>query len=144
MLRPYDFNAHILTIAGNTIGEFFDGTAITVDKPEDDFTEHVGAGGDVALARNRHDITSITFVLQETSPSNDVLSALLEAHKATNIPPGPCMLKNLLGTTVVSGQCWITKPAPMDEQKGAVSGRTWVVKIARGVHHVGGAIGVPG
>lgn len=137
-MRPYDFNTYALIIAGNIITEFFDGTAIEVEKPEDDFTEHVGAGGDVALARNRHEIVQITFTLQQTSPSNDVLSSLLEQHKATNVPPGAALLKDSLGTTVVGGDsCWITKPSNVGLAAGEVSGRTWVVKIPRGGMFVG-------
>lgn len=141
-MRPYDPNAWPLIIAGNIISEFFDGTFITVEKMEDDFSEHVGAGGDVALARVRDERVQITFVLQQGSPSNDVLSALLETHKATNIPPGAAMIKDNLGTSQVSGDsCWITKGANI-ELGTTILGRTWVVKIPRARLFVGGAVGV--
>jgi len=96
----------------------------------------------VALARNRNEMVSITFTLQQTSPSNDVLSSMHAQHKATNIPPGAALLKDALGTTVIGGdQCFITKPANVGLQAGQVSGRTWTVMIPRAGMFVGGSLG---
>lgn len=137
-MRQYDPSSYPLIIAGNIISEFFDGTFITVEKLEDDFTEHVGANGDVALARVRNEIVQVDFVLQQTSPSNEVLSGLLELHKATGVPPGAAMLRDVTGTTVISGDsCWLTKP-PTAELGTEVSGRTWRLKMPKGRMHVGG------
>jgi len=138
-MRQYDPAGYPLIIAGNIITEFFDDTFITVEKLEDDFTPHVGAGGDVALARSHNEMVQIDFVLQQTSPSNDVLSALLATHKATGIPPGAAMLRDVTGTTVVSGSsCWLTKP-PNIELGTEVSSRTWRLMMPKGRMNVGGS-----
>lgn len=137
-MRQYDPVNYPLIIAGQIIAEFFDGTFITVEKPEDDFTPHVGAYGDVALSRVRNEMVQIDFVLQQTSPSNEVLSAMLELHKATGVPPGAAMLRDVTGTTVVSGDsCWLTKP-PTAELGTEVSGRTWRLMMPKGRMHIGG------
>jgi len=136
--RNYDFNSVILLIGGVPITGFADGDAISVDLPER-FTTQVGAGGATTRSKRNDRTATLTIRLQQSSPSNDVLSGYAKLDDLTGKGVVPALLKDLNGRDLLAApQAWIEQmPGPTF---GAESGvREWVLRLANTELWAGGA-----
>ena len=135
MSRPYDPAAVSLILGTHRVTEFAADTFISVTQPTDDFTVETGAGGEATVIRNRDERVQIQFTLQQTSPSNQALAAMLELHKATNVPPRGVMLKDALSAVpqphVGGDEFVISKNPDAEYTTGGTSGRQWTVTVPR-------------
>lgn len=135
MSRPYDPAAVSLILGTHRVTEFAADTFISVTQPTDDFTVETGAGGEATVIRNRDERVQIQFTLKQTSPSNQALSAMLEFHKATNVPPRGLMLKDALSAVpqphVSADEFVVTKNPDADYATGADSPRQWTIIAPR-------------
>ena len=118
-----------LTINGVRITGFMDGTFINAERDEDSYTKSTGGDGQTARVRNPNRSGFITFTLQQTSPSNDVLSAQNALDELTGAGTGAALVKDSSGNTVVGGVGWVRKPANVGIGK-ELEGREWTIDIA--------------
>lgn len=138
-MDTYDPGQVTLVVGGQLITGYMDGTFITVERDEDTWTLHTGADGEVARARNRNKAGKIVVRVQQTSPANDLLSAMHNTDEATGVPPGPAYLRDLLGNTIVGGDdAFLLKPAPIEFGK-EIAGREWTIVVPKLEGVVGGA-----
>ena len=116
---------------------FADGTFVDIEPLGDGVTSEAGADGEVARAMSLDTRHTITVTLQQTSRSNDVLSAL---HTADKISGGdgavPVAVTDLRGTTLFGGTGWVVKKAKATFAKG-LEAREWTLE-AVGLFHNGG------
>jgi len=139
-MDTHDPASMVFTVGGNVITGFMDGTYLTVERLEDTYTLHVGADGEVARVRNRNKSGSFTFTLQQTSTSNQILSALTTLDEQTGVPAGASYLRDLLGTTILGGdESYVLKLASSGFGK-EMQGREWTVVVPRLDGVVGGSI----
>ena len=68
-VRSYDSKEVNLVVGGVVITGVASGSWISVERSEDDFTEYVGAKGEVALAETNNRTGDVTVTLDNTSPS---------------------------------------------------------------------------
>lgn len=116
-----------VVIQGNTIVGFMPDSVVKVGRDEDAFKKIVGADGTVSRARNANRAGFIEITLQQTSPSNDVLSALAQLDELTANAIGTGLVKDLSGRTLhATNSCWVKKQ-PENEFGAEVKGRTWVI-----------------
>ena len=73
LVRSYDPAEVNLVVGGVVITGIASGTWITVERAEDDFTEYVGAKGEVAIAETNNRSGDITVTVENTSPSAKLL-----------------------------------------------------------------------
>lgn len=129
-VRSYDPGLVILTVGGVPINGFADGTFISVERSEDSFTKVSGADGIVSRARSRDKSGEITITLAQTSPSNDVLTALNSVDETTGAGVVPVLCKDLSGRSVLfSAFAWIRKPAGAAFAKEILD-REWIMDCA--------------
>ncbi len=129
-VRSYDPGQVVLTVGGVPINGFADGTFISVERSEDSFTKTSGADGIVSRARSRDKSGEITITLAQTSPSNDVLTALNATDETTGAGVVPVQCKDLSGRTVLfTAFAWIRKPPAVEFGK-EISDREWVMDCA--------------
>lgn len=76
MVKTYNIDAVNLVVGGRVITGLSDGSSISVEKAEDNFEEHVGVKGEVAVAEINNPIAEVTVTLQNTSPSVRYLDGL--------------------------------------------------------------------
>ena len=114
-----------------------DGTFITVEFSEDAWELAVGAQGDAAFVGNLDQSGIITVTLQQGSPSNDLLSAMFLEDRLLRTGVGPFMLKDLLGTTLVTAPVSRIQRCPTLEYADVLSGREWPFVCAQIIPHVG-------
>lgn len=78
----YDFKKVTLTIDGEIMTGFMDGSVITIEKNEDDVTLHVGADSSTTWSETNDPTGTITPTFKQTSPSLVKLRRLAKAKKA--------------------------------------------------------------
>jgi hypothetical protein len=99
-----------------------------------------GADGQVVRVASADKRGEITVTLMASSLSNDFLSAQAALDDLTGINTQPLLIKDLLGTTLISAQqAWIKKPADVEFGKEAGT-REWVFECGELNILVGGSI----
>lgn len=129
-VRSYDSKLVNLVVDGVAITGFAEGSFIQAERAEDDFTEHVGAQGEVTIAETNNFTGEITFTLDVTSPSNAYLRALASRRGNAAIVPAIIVDANEEGGQRVSAaQCRIRRKANY-ESSNEITTREWVVFCA--------------
>lgn len=76
MKRTYDPKDVNVVVDGTIITGFAEGTMVTTEKDEDDFTVTYGAQGDYSVAESHNTLGTITLTLKHNSPSLPFLRSL--------------------------------------------------------------------
>lgn len=136
----YDPGLIVGTFKGVEIRGYMDGTAVAAERTEDTFETVVGGQGDGARVRKRNRSGTVTFTLQQTSPTNARLAAIAEQDEEFGTGVGPLFVKDLNGTDViVAANAWIQK-VPNMEYGDTLSGREWVIACHELRMFAGGAL----
>lgn len=135
----YDPILTVLVFRGAPVLGFMDGTFVSVERSQDSFEKHVGSLGDVVRRRIRDRSGTVTLTLQQSSPSNDILSASYLLDELSGLGFGPLLLQDLNGSTLISSPvAWVRKPAVV-ELADSVTGREWMIDCHELEVFVGGA-----
>ena len=120
----------VVTIAGVDMTGYADGTFVEVEHTSDRFTTAVGADGEVTRVASSDNSGTITLTLQQSSSSNDILSALAEADRTSLSGKFPIQVKDTNGASIhVASTAWFQKVAPA-AFAGDISDRAWVIACA--------------
>jgi hypothetical protein len=139
MKRPYNFKKVKFTWGPYTLHGFMTDSSIEVDTDEERVTKEVGADGEVCRVFSNNESGAITFNLQQSSSSNDDLSAAANRDAENEDEVWSAQIEDLNGTTLVyAAEAWLTKIAPSPFAK-AHGGRTWKLDCAKLIQWVGGA-----
>jgi len=128
----------LVIIGGAIMSGFGDGTFVVVERDEDTFSKKTGANGRTTRTKSSNKSGSITLTLQQTSPSNDILSAIHAIDEQTGNGVVPVLIKDKRGTSIHSSPAaWVKKPASASYAKESED-REWVLDCADLEGHVGG------
>jgi hypothetical protein len=137
-VKNYNPKKISLIVGVRAISGFADGTFVEVDYDEDAFTKKGGADGQVTRVASANLSGSMTITLDQASDSNDYLSTLAIADRATGAGVVPVLLRDAGGTTIATGaEAWVRKQAGAAFSKGSED-RKWVIDIAELVMNTGG------
>jgi len=129
-VRTYDSKECNLVVAGMVITGQAEGSWLTAERSEDDFTEHVGAHGEVALAESNNRTGEITVTLDVTSPSNRHLYELSRRRGDNAIVDTVIVDANQHGGIMVSAsQSRVRRPANF-ESGPEITQREWTIFCA--------------
>lgn len=129
-VKTYDPKSIALTVNGIPISGFADGEFISFEYDEDAFSKVTGADGISSRAKSNNNDGNLTITLQQTSPSNDVLTGIAVADKLSNTGVVPVILKDILGTTTIfSANGWIRRIPQVNYSK-EISNREWVLDLS--------------
>jgi len=141
MLYTYDPAKVVLNVAGVNLEDLADGTFVSVERTSETFVKSTGSDGITTRIKQNDKSGSITFTLQQSSPSNGVLSSIMVLDESTGDGVVPVMVKDNLGyTVIVSAMAWIRKPPTVAYAKENQT-REWVFDCANLDIVVGGAAG---
>lgn len=119
---------------------YFAGSFIKAVRTEAIFSTSVGAGGDVTRVRSRDRSGTVTLLTQAESPTNDLLSAVVQEDELFGTGFGPLMIKDLNGTTLLlSTFAWVQQ-WPEYEAADDASGREWSFGCAELEKFIGGGV----
>ena len=120
---PKDVN---VVVDGDVVVGFGDGTFVQCEKMQDNFTEHIGAQGEVDVAINADDTGEITITVKQTSPSNSKLNKIANSKKEV---PIEVIDLNDQGFKAGGNKAYIRKPAAI-ERSNEISTREYTFFVA--------------
>lgn len=110
VVHSYAADKILVIISGIPMTGFGPDTFVTIEPAADLSTIQVGADGEVARSIGTNKTCRMTLTLQQTSPSNDVLSGLMEIDALTGGNIFPVTVQDLRGRTVfMAPQGWLSK-----------------------------------
>lgn len=130
-----------VVVDGDVIDLVADGTFVTVDYDEDQLMAKAGGYGDVVITNNQNAMGKITVTVQQTSPSNDVLTQKFAAQKASGVAGNiSVQVSDIGGTSLASStNAFIPRPAKQEFGKEA-SNREWTFVCPSLQVFVGGSL----
>ena len=81
--KIYDPDQVSLSLAGIPIDGYADGEFVRIERETDVFSDVAGSNGEVARSKTNDNRGTVTFILMQTSKTNDLLSALYNLEKNT-------------------------------------------------------------
>lgn len=134
IVGTYDIRKLVVTLGTILITGWADGDCFQITQPEDSFETQRGSDGQVErIAKNVSDV-EITLTLLPSSISNDLLTALHAADKATGLGKVPFLMKDLNSVTTIATflQAWIVKN-PDAARGNSATQREWVIRTGPGL-----------
>lgn len=129
-VRTFDPKSVIVTIGGVPMSGYADGTFLEITADTQQWTKVIGADGFTTRVKSNDYGGVMTLTLSQSSPSNDVLSALLNVDKLSNAGVVPILIKDLSGTTVMfSASGWIQQ-FPDVTFGNEINNRAWILDLA--------------
>lgn len=141
-LRVYDPDQISINVAGIPVSGYADGEFITVENESPGFEDVVGTDGEVTRSKTNDRRATVTLKLMQSSPTNDLLSALhnLDLNTPGGVGVGPFLLRDKNGTTLLLAEkSWIQK-MPDGSWDRTAKERSWVIRCASLTSHHGGQI----
>ena len=132
-MRVYDSDQVFCSVAGVPISGFADGEWLRIERETAKFDDVVGTDGEVTRSKTNDDRATITVRLMQSSPTNDLLSAihLSDANTPGGVGVGPFLLIDRQGTTLVNAEkCWISKEPNISLDRTATE-REWTIRCAK-------------
>lgn len=127
-VRTYNPKEVSVIVSGYIIGGFADGTFVNVERNNDSWTLSVGADGEGTRSKSSDRSGRITITLNQSSASNDVLSALELTDDATGTGTFAFLVKDNFGTSLFAADtAWIVKPAAAPYGKES-DNREWIIE----------------
>ena len=127
----YDPKDIVITVNGETIEGFAEGTFVSVERDEDNWTKTVGADGTVARSRTRNIAGRVTLTLMQTSASNAVLESLVVMDDYANLGQFYVSISNSAYEGEIKIPCaWISKPPTVSYGRD-LEDREWTLDCAQ-------------
>lgn len=137
-VSTFDPKSVVVSIGGIPISGYADGTFLEVTADNQQFTKVVGADGFTTRVKSNNYGGVMTLTIAQTSPSNDALSAILNADRLANAGVVPILIKDLSGTTIIfSATGWIQQ-FPDVSFGNEMNNRAWVLDLAEIDIFIGG------
>lgn len=143
-LGKYDPSQVALIAVGVPVTGYAPGTFIVAERNEDSFNLTIGSDGEGCRTRTNNRSGRITFTLQQSSITNQLLSTALNLDENTPAGDGiaPSLIKDNTGlptaqTFVNAPESWLVKPANVEYSNEATT-REWIVETDNLIMNVGG------
>lgn len=138
--RTYDSKQVIITIGAHVVTGYAEDTFVNIEENGDGMSQTVGANGEVARSVSQNRTCNITLTLQQTSPSNDVLSALVDADRLTGDGLFSVAIADLRGSTVLTDSNSFIPKKAASGFGNAVGTREWTITTSNApAYNVGGS-----
>lgn len=138
MLKTFDFKQVSTIFGGRILQGFADGEVISVEPQSDDFTEFVGADGEVTRSKSNNNLHLVTIRLSQTSDSNDILMGFSIADKKSNAGVVPFLIKDQNGRSLISAEQAYIKRRPNMGMGVETGTREWIIALPDPDFFVGG------
>lgn len=137
-IRTYSPDRVVVLVGGVPMTGYGEDQFIEIAPVADLSTSQVGADGEIARSVSTNKLCTITLTLQQTSASNDVLSALIEVDAVTGGVLLPVTVQDLRGRTVfLASQTWISKRPTLTFGR-EVAERVWELQGVPSIWIAGG------
>lgn len=136
-MPTFDSQKVCVTYGGAIIAGFGENSKVKITVPPTWLGPKMGTDGEGTRSKNNDNSATVEMTLMGSSASNDILNGFHALDKATNAGQLPLLIKDLSGSTVISGLFWIEGLPEADIQR-EVTERTWVLKSDKAIYGLGG------
>jgi hypothetical protein len=142
-VRTYDSKRIHMIVGGVPMSGFSPDTMVKATRDSDTFAKKKGVDGVVTRSHLHDRSGEFTFSLDQSSPCNDILSALAKLDEETDGGIVPILVKDSLpssgsiGSTLVAAKAWIRKWPDVEYGKEATN-RDWIFDVADYEVYLGG------
>lgn len=129
--RIYDSNQVQVAFAGVPVQGYADGDFLTITHETDAFSDVVGTDGQVSRSKTNDRRATVEIILMNTSPTNDLLTAiyLADLNSPGGAGVGSLLVTDLNGTSLyTAGAAWVMK-APDVTYGREANERTWTLRV---------------
>lgn len=123
----YDVSQVAVIVGGVPLEGFADGTRVTIEFDEQQFTKVTGSDGLTTRSKSNNYSGTIAVVLQQSSRANDVLSALWAADRSRNAGVVPVLVKDGSGRTLWAAEHAWVQQMPTQEFGKESGDREWTL-----------------
>lgn len=128
-MAMYSYDPRQLSvICGGFIIRGFADTQVTITRTNAAWELVVGADGEATRVKSNDRSGTITFFLQQSSPSNDELSTLALLDELSNTGIFPLLIKDNLGSTVAVADTAFIEKFPDAAFGKTAQNREWVLR----------------
>jgi len=139
-VRTYDPKFITMSFGPVIFSGFMDGSFVTIAKDGNNFDKKKGADGGTDRVNKNNNDYAVTFMLKQTSLTNDALSAVMIADQLDNSGIFPLIVKDLRGTTFFFAKsAWIAKDPDWDLSE-EITGREWLLHTGIAEKFTGGNV----
>ena len=125
----FDVNKVAVIVGGVPLEGFADGSRVTVEFDEQQYTKVTGSDGLTTRSKSNNYSGNITVTLQQSSRSNDYLSGLWNVDRVRDAGVVPILIKDDSGRTLwTAGNAWVQQMPSQDFTK-EVSERAWILDV---------------
>jgi hypothetical protein len=103
----------VVVINGYPVTGFMPGDYLTIESTGPDAKSTQGSHGTVCVHQLNNNISNIKIGVLHGERSHSVLSSMAKVAKITSVMAHAFVVKDLLGTLLVTGKIWFTTPAPI-------------------------------
>jgi hypothetical protein len=137
-VKTFDPDKLAISIGGNLITGFAEGSFVKVSRDTDSFNLTVGSDGEATRVKTNNKAGTVVITLQQSSASNDILSALAASDELSNGGAVPLLVKDNSGRSLYSAEtAWVQKYADA-EYSNDVTDREWTIRTDALAFFVGG------
>lgn len=139
--RTYNLKQTVITVGGLPVEGFSEDDAVTFTPDAEEYTKSVGADGEVTRSRTNNFAGTFTFMLKQTSRSNDLFNTFLKLTRTVAVGDiFPISIKDLNGGDFIfAEQCWIESMPEIGYGREA-GDREWTIATAKASVTLGGAL----
>ena len=134
----YDPKKVFVSYGPAPLGDFAEGSFITCEPDQDDYTTKRGTDGRVDFVRNIGRTFTVRIRILQTSVFNDALSAARLLDLTSNTGPLPLIIKDLQGLSLQFFPQARIMGNPMLAYGDTAEAREWVFKCTNGDMFIGG------
>jgi hypothetical protein len=130
-VRTYGSGQVLVLVGGVPLTGLGEDTFVEIAPMTDRVTSAVGADGEIARSISSDRRHTVTITLQQTSPSNDILSGFAQVDELTGSAVLPVLVQDLTGRTMfAASQGWISG-MPTVSFGNEVGTREWVLTTGK-------------
>ena len=126
-LGTFEFKKLSVIYGVSQITGFADGDSVEITEENDAFNSTVGADGHVDRVKNNANFLTVVLRINQTAPTNQVLSAIHNADRAVSNPL-PLLIKDRSGNSIITAKnAWIVKN-PTIAYGNEAKQREWTIR----------------
>jgi hypothetical protein len=134
-IKTYDPKSVAIIFGGIIITGW---NSVSVEYEEDSYEHSVGADGEEMRTKKNDNRASMTLTLAQSSASNDALSLVAAADRASNGGVLPMLIKDNTGRSLVESEsAWIKKTPSFNREAGP-SDVEWMFSLSNAIMFHGG------
>jgi hypothetical protein len=136
--KTFDPNQLAVIVGTHVATGFAEGTMLSIEMDEQRYNTEVDANGNSIRFKLNNNNATLTLILNQGSPTNDVLSVFENLDRQADGGTFPIMIKDNRGSTLINSLGAYVEKTPVVSFGTTGNNREWVIKATNVGFFVGG------